>query len=98
MKTKNICICILSIALFSACKKEFNQSPAVQNEGTSPADIAQNAQQKINYAADEILIKFKKGIAEQSSNRILANITGTIKKRVLTRAMEYAGDNEGFLV
>jgi len=98
MKTLIIYISILTIALLTACKKELNQSPTLQNQGTSSQNVIQTDKQQSGYAANELLIKFKKGIIEQIKNKALASITGTIQKRVLTRAMEHAGDNEGFFI
>src|SRR5690349_12022638 len=93
MKRKTICISILSIALLSACKKEFDKMSEAQKQSSASGDMAQSNQQ-----ANEILIKFKKGMAVQASNTAMASISGTIKKKVLTHAMQHAGDNEGFLV
>ena len=50
MKTKNIFISMMCIALFSACRKDFDKVPDIANQGTVSGDVAQNGQQKLIYA------------------------------------------------
>lgn len=97
MKTTSLLIFIFCIALLSACKKDINQLPADQNNSSASQNGIQNAKQ-LNYVPNEILVKFKKGIQDNTRTNILARITGRVSEKVLTRAMEHFGDHEGFLV
>ena len=43
-------------------------------------------------------MKFKKGISDNVRANVLARIGGNVSEKVLTKAMQRAGDDEGFLV
>jgi hypothetical protein len=43
-------------------------------------------------------VKFKKGISDNVRANVLARIGGNVSEKVLTKAMQRAGDDEGFLV
>lgn len=98
MKTKNICISILCIAVLSACKKDLRESPVSQHIESASKNGLQSDAELPTYAANEILVKFKKNQSEQNKNAAFASVGGTVSKKILTRAMEHFGDNEGFFV
>ena len=97
MKTRNLFVYIFCVAMLSACKKDLNQLPANENQA-SATDNIQNHKQSSSYVPNEILVKFKKGVAEKIRANILTKVSGSISEKVLTRTMEHFGDNEGFFV
>src|SRR5690242_10547246 len=97
MKSTNLFIGILCMALLSACKKDINQLPADQNSSSASQNHIQNGKQ-LHYVPNEILVKFKKGMEENARTNVLGKITGKVSEKVLTKAMEHFGDHEGFLV
>ncbi|GAA4469844.1 hypothetical protein GCM10023189_57480 [Nibrella saemangeumensis] len=48
-----------------------------------------------DYVAGEMLVKFKNGIGEEKRLAALSRIKGEVAERILTKAMERAGDSEG---
>lgn len=51
------------------------------------------------FVPNELLVKFKPGLSENARNNALSRITGSVSEKILTKAMQGAGDKEGiFLV
>ncbi len=48
------------------------------------------------YIKDQVLVKFRSGTTDAAKEQALQLINGTIEQRIITKAMEQAGDNEGF--
>jgi subtilisin family serine protease len=51
-----------------------------------------------NHVANEVLVKFKAGVAEDARAAALARISGSVKERIHTKAMEQFGDKEGLIL
>jgi subtilisin family serine protease len=100
MRRHHIFIGILSIAVFASCKKDLNSTPD-QVSDLSATQALNNGQGEIAaeaFVPNELLVKFKAGTAETVRANVLARIGGSVSEKVLTKAMERAGDGEGFLV
>lgn len=50
------------------------------------------------YVPNELLVKFKSGVAASSRGSALLRISGSVDEQIVTNAMRQAGDNEGFFV
>ena len=51
-----------------------------------------------DFVANEVLVKFKPGMSETARSNALARISGRVSEKILTKAMERLGDQEGLLV
>ncbi|WP_234997197.1 S8 family peptidase [Hymenobacter roseosalivarius] len=51
-----------------------------------------------DYVANELLVKFKPGLSEEAKSNALARISGKVSEKILTKAMERAGEKEGLMV
>jgi subtilisin family serine protease len=98
MKNK-IALGIFAVAALTGCVKEYNQQNDQAPFLTSAAAPATSDKiQAEEYKSDEIIVKFREGTSESNKNQLLAMISGKMKKQVHTKAMELAGDREGFYV
>ncbi|MEP6595327.1 MAG: S8 family serine peptidase [Ginsengibacter sp.] len=84
---------LLLFALMTGCKKDIN--PNQSTISTESSDKAASANINSNYVANEVLLKFKSGVANDLKTKIIALANGSISERLLTKAMQHAGDNEG---
>lgn len=50
------------------------------------------------YVANEVIVKFKKGLSSDARLALAANVKGTVARQLLTKAMENKGDKEGLFV
>lgn len=80
----------LSVA-FTGCQK------TIDDEGLDPLEqqsrVAGNAQG--NHVPNELLVKFKKEIPETARQNVLARIQGKVTEKILTKAMQRHGNNDG---
>ena len=91
---------IISVLTFAGCKKDLQQTPA-QEETTAvaPSSIQAEGQPTLNYVPNELLVKFSKGMSENARTTALSKIGGAVAEKILTKAMQRVGDNEGvFLI
>ncbi len=84
---------LLLLALMTGCKKDINPNQSTISTESSDKVVAPNANS--NYVANEVLLKFKSGVANDLKAKIIALANGSIRERLLTKAMQHAGDNEG---
>lgn len=95
MKNYIIAIGILSIALFTSCKKDISSSPSddVQYEvAPQQAFIGDGA---VHFVPNELLVKFKKGILPKGRAQAISAIQGIVTEHIVTKAMQHIGDNDG---
>lgn len=91
---KKILIFTACLFVFFSCKKEMEK---VDNPALS-AGSEEHLRIGNDYKANEVLVKFKKNVSEQSRNQSFALVKGAVTKQILTKAMERAGDLDGFYV
>lgn len=80
---------VLAIA---GCSKISEQTPVLDNSSTLKSASLQPGNDMV---PNEILVKFKPGLNDNQKAAILDKIAGKVKEKVLTKAMEHAGDKEG---
>ena len=98
MRKTSFILGLCSLAMLTACKKDLRPASGVeemQSATRSGNPVAQAASDP--YASNEVLVKFVKGTSEKGIANALAHIGGNMQEKVLTRAMQNAGD-EGFYV
>src|SRR4051812_9927692 len=94
---------LLTIVLVS-CTKQINEpstSPTSQTQELIATGIDQAAPPQTPhkpYVANELLVKFVTGLISAARSNALARVSGDLKAKVLTRAMQAIGDDEGFFV
>lgn len=89
-------VAVTSTFLLTGCEKE-----SLLEEGTlavSQEDKATAAGRGVEYMPNEVLVKFRAGLAEDARAAALARISGSVKERIHTRAMEQFGDKEGLVL
>lgn len=92
----NIPACVASVLLFATgCQKQEALTPAVLSTAENQQESAVKVQGPYKFAEGELLLKFKGGLGDADKSAIFAAVEGKISKRLLTRAMENAGDREG---
>lgn len=89
-----------TVLLISACVKDVKQaeSPVIETENSTLSGIGAEKKAGEDYVADEILVKFKKGLNDNLRAKLLEKISGSMKEKVLTKMMERFGDADGFYV
>src|SRR6476661_1353814 len=104
MKRKHLVLALLSALFMASCTKQINEpfaSAEAQDQGLIATEVDQAAPRDAPhkpYVPNEILVKFSRGLSLTARSNALAHVSGAVKEKVLTRAMQDAGDNEGFVV
>jgi subtilisin family serine protease len=87
---------ILAISVFSGCKKDLE---GVNEIPDNPATVSRSEVSIKNSGNDhvpnEILVKFKTNTSESNRSQALSRIGGQVAERILTKAMQRSGNNEG---
>lgn len=84
--------------MLTACKKDLRSAEGVEEVASatrSDNPVAQAASDP--YVSNEVLVKFVNGTSETGIANALERIGGNVQEKVLTKAMQSAGDN-GFYV
>ena len=96
----SIVMLVAGVLTLTSCSKEQLESTLSQQESVEISDL--NAAQLVTgekYVANELLVKFKKGIPASVKQNIFLKMNGKVKERIHTNAMKNNGDEEGvFLV
>ena len=79
--------------LFSCQKTDLNSIPA-NNTNASTNDLS-SADANEKAVPNEILVKFKAGTSQSKKDQILSNLNARVSEKILTKAMQRSGDNEG---
>lgn len=91
---KKVFIYTACLFVFFSCKKDIDKvdDPSLSSSSEEHLRIGND------YKANEVLVKFKKEVAEQARNQSFALVNGTVAKHLLTKAMERFGDKDGIYV
>ena len=98
MRKTSIILGVCSLAMLTACKKDLRPAEGVEEVASatrSDNPVAQAASDP--YVSNEVLVKFVNGTSETGIANALERIGGNVQEKVLTKAMQSAGDN-GFYV
>ena len=88
-------ILMATILIFSACQKtEVDSVTAVENIDTPTSGLSTRSAGD-NYVPNEVLVKFKAGTSQSRKDQIFSNLNANVSEKILTKAMEKAGDKEG---
>ncbi|WP_242928293.1 S8 family peptidase [Pontibacter vulgaris] len=87
-----VAMAILSAAFLSSCEKE---TTLENKEFATSQELQATAGKGQAFVSNEVLVKFKSGISDDARATALARISGSVKERILTKAMERVGDREG---
>lgn len=88
-------ILMATIIILSACQKtEVDSVTAVENIDTPTGGLSTRSAGD-NYVPNEVLVKFKAGTSQSRKDQILSNLNANVSEKILTKAMEKAGDKEG---
>ncbi|MBD0374501.1 MAG: S8 family serine peptidase [Flavisolibacter sp.] len=106
MKKIYLFLSVVSFVILTGCMKEVKEDTAsnqINQASTSDEIFMGQVHANTNSAArshvpNEILVKFKEGMTDDVKDKALKKIGGKIKEKVLTKAMERKGDNDGFFV
>jgi hypothetical protein len=99
MRKNYVFIGILSIAIFTSCKKDLNPNRELQEVTAAQQAIGGGKGMAAEeFEPNELLVKFKKGTSEAGRAHALARIAGNMKEHILTKAMERLGDEGVYLI
>lgn len=89
-------VAVLSAVALTSCENEM----LPESEGFVVSQETQAAASRggQNFVANEVLVKFKSGVAADARAAALARISGTVKEKIHTKAMEKFGDMEGLVL
>ncbi|GAB2457528.1 hypothetical protein GCM10011375_06300 [Hymenobacter qilianensis] len=87
---------LLSAIFLAGCESSLDK---IQDEPTTQSQSADaQGEPGRDYVANELLVKFKAGVSEEAKANALARISGKVSEKILTKAMERAGEKEGLMV
>ncbi len=97
---------VMSLAFLAACSivtisctKELKDNPALsQSVQQLPGSATFGQLTADKYVPNEILVKFKKGVSENSRGNAFGRISGKVSEKILTKTMQRFGDDEGIFV
>lgn len=92
MKKQFLALTVLSIVVITGCKKNTEQLVTTDDLSVTPAVATTITGQ---FVPNELIVKFKKGTSEKSRTQTFSFINGKVSEHILTKAMEYSGDNDG---
>jgi len=89
--------CLVTILFITACQKDIKQSSVQDQVSSSNASsaVAEEQQSANGFVSNEILVKFKAGTTDDIKSKAFSRINGNVAQRLLTKAMQHFGDNEG---
>ncbi|SNC75965.1 Subtilase family protein [Hymenobacter gelipurpurascens] len=87
---------LVSAFALGSCESNFDSSASDSLAQTQSANAA--GEPGKDYVANELLVKFKAGASETAKSNALAHISGKVSEKILTKAMQRAGEKEGLLV
>jgi len=90
-----IILSALSVILASCAKDLKDTNPAINESASLLPGSSSAGQVGDKFVPNEILVKFKKDISENSKGKAFAKIGGSVAERILTKAMQRFGDNDG---
>jgi subtilisin family serine protease len=95
-----IVMLVAGVLTLTSCSKEQLENTLSQQESVEISDL--NAAQLVSgekYVANELLVKFKKGIPASVKQNVFLKMNAKVKEHIHTNAMKNNGDEEGvFLV
>jgi len=89
---------VLIILAFSGCSKDLEGPDAFTADNLTNEFAVIVSEDGHKFVANEILVKFKEGVPEETRTLILGSVNGKAAEKILTHAMKNAGDNEGITV
>ncbi|SFU49069.1 Subtilase family protein [Pontibacter akesuensis] len=90
--TPALALAMVSAMFLTGCENE----PQMEDETFALSEESRAMGSKgQQVVANEVLVKFKAGASEEARAAVLARISGKVKERILTKAMERFGDREG---
>lgn len=90
---------VVSLSIFTSCKKETEGNPDVNGVGDESAPAAFVGKfPGSSYVANQVLLKFNKNANHEESFAVYQSVGGTFQERILTEAMKEAGDMEGVIL
>jgi subtilisin family serine protease len=98
MKRHAFAVGMLSAVILASCTKEVQtEAPGYDDQSIAGnAAIPEEGQVPPGaYVPNELLVKFKKGVSATAREEALARAGVQVQERILTKAMEHFGDNEG---
>jgi subtilisin family serine protease len=101
--SRDIVMSLAIVATYSiiaaSCTKELKENPALsQSAPQLPGSATLGQLTADKYVPNEILVKFKKGVSENSRGKAFGRISGKVSEKILTKTMQRFGDDEGFFV
>ena len=97
LSSKAIAIGLITSLLWTSCSKDPAELTSNSNDESVAGTSALRGDIRDNVP-NELLVKFKAGVSQTARANALARIGGMVQEKVLTKAMQRAGDNEGFLI
>ncbi len=96
---KAFAFCIAISAFLISCSKDPAEQLSIKEDMMLSLEGASDQNLKgLDFVPNELLVKFKTGTSSTARENALLRISGKVKEKVLTKAMERNGDKEGFLV
>ncbi|MEO6219093.1 MAG: S8 family peptidase [Ginsengibacter sp.] len=94
MKTPLLLSGMVIIIFLSGCKKDLKEMNESQDT-VSTSRPGVSLQEGNAHVPNEILVKFKNNISQTSRSQALSRIGGQVSERILTKAMQHNGENDG---
>jgi len=84
---------VLITLSLGSCKKSLD--PTATDPNLASSTLSTSLTDNQDFVPNELLVKFKPGNSENAKANAMARIGGSVSEKILTKAMERAGDNEG---
>jgi subtilisin family serine protease len=81
------------LLLFAVSCSKIDPKPEITSNAQSVNNGLGNS--SMAYVPNELIVKFKTATSNSKRDEVLARIGGQVQERIITKAMQRAGDNEG---
>lgn len=97
---KMVALGLATSLLWASCSKSPLEDTTINNNETLAVNSAEKGLSLNNsdFVPNELLVKFKAGVSSSAKEKSLLKISGKVKEKILTKAMQRNGDNDGFVL
>lgn len=96
MNKNNFYLAILTVLVLAGCTKNLKETTLPENiSGAANGNAISEMANTGKMVPNEILVKFVKGTSNEARMKALERIGGNVAEKILTRAMQRGGDNDG---
>ncbi len=99
-KALTVALSLSGLFFLASCSREQLNAEGPNNSSADASSVSvfSMGTPGANYVANEVLVKFKKGVQPEARGRALSKMSATAKEHIHTASMKKAGDEQGVML